>query len=777
MSKTLKSPLHLALLIGMLLIICSAAHAQFEELIPDDDPDIPWRIFADQVEFDQVTQQYRAKGNVTIKREDLTFTADRLIFDRDDLTVIADGDVVIQSDAGRLTGARIELNLAAETGTIHNGDIFLRANHFYIRGDRIEKVGRATYEAFSASVTSCDGKTPDWKITGNHVKVTIEGYGYVTHAALWAKKIPLLYTPFFFFPVKEKRQTGLLVPRLDHSDRKGFSFTQPLYLAIDKSSDATFYDHYMADRGHKFGAEYRYVLDQSKGTLMANYLDDEKIDDGTADASENWGYTDDSAIRTNESRYWIRIKHDQDLPLGLTGEMDIDIVSDQDYLHEFRDGYTGFDRTERYFRGDFGRELDDYTDPVRTNRLRLYRWGTHYAFYGEARWYDDVIDEPVVPADGQGVVPVKKRDDTLHMLPMITFDTVLQPLWNTSLNWKMDSEYTYFHREEGTTGHRADLYPRFFYPLRFGPYFTLEPSLGLRETFWAVEEESTASDPLTAGEAPLTVSEEETFRRETYDIRIDLSTHLYRVYRPGMEGIEGIKHTLLPRIYYEYVEEEDQEEYPFFDPKDRIGVNNRITYSLTNLFTARLADRPVPERTPKFSTTKEELPKKIPYVQFCRLNLEQSYDIREADEGPLEGTKEKEPFSPILAELMLTPSPSFSLIADAEWDVYDGDLNSRNIAATLRDGRGDSLFAEHRYTRELSESIYASLMVKATSTLSLYGDYERDLQEDKAVRTGVGFTYLAGCWSADLKYTEEEQEEQYTLMINLHGLGGFSTSQ
>ena len=41
--------------------------------------------------------------------------------------------------------------------------------------------------------------------------------------------------------------------------------------------DATFYDHYMDRRGNKLGAEFRYVTSPlTKGTLMLDYLDDDK---------------------------------------------------------------------------------------------------------------------------------------------------------------------------------------------------------------------------------------------------------------------------------------------------------------------------------------------------------------------------------------------------------------------------------------------------------------------------------------------------------------------
>ncbi len=106
-----------------------------------------------------------------------------------------------------------------------------------------------------------------------------------------------------------------MAPQFGYSDRKGTEYIQPFYWAINQSSDATFYVDYMADRGEKLGLEYRYVLDESsKGTLMYDFLNDRKVDDGSLDSSDKWGYEDDDVLRPNSDRYWFRMKHDQALP-------------------------------------------------------------------------------------------------------------------------------------------------------------------------------------------------------------------------------------------------------------------------------------------------------------------------------------------------------------------------------------------------------------------------------------------------------------------------------
>ncbi len=188
---------------------------------------------ADEISHDKQTDQYIASGHVTISKESRQLSADFVRFDRRAMMAYARGHVMMTAGDDVLTGSSLEMNLASEIGTLYEGTIFIKENHFYIRGDKLQKVGEKTYAAETASVSSCDGEVPDWKITGKNMTVTIEGYGTVHHAALWAKQVPVLYSPYLIFPAKTQRQSGLLVPESGYSERNGFEFSQPFYWAIN----------------------------------------------------------------------------------------------------------------------------------------------------------------------------------------------------------------------------------------------------------------------------------------------------------------------------------------------------------------------------------------------------------------------------------------------------------------------------------------------------------------------------------------------------------------
>jgi LPS-assembly protein len=721
-------------------------------------PKVPWQISADSVNYDAASTTYHARGNVIIEKQATRLVADTVSFNHKAMTAQAAGHVVMTAGDDILTGERIELDLGRETGVVHGGTIFLKDNHFYIHGDRIEKTGKETYLAEKASITSCDGDRPDWVITGRAVKVTIEGYGSVSHAVLKARDLPVLYTPYLLFPAKTKRQTGLLMPEAGISDRWGVNWDQPLFWAINDSSDATLYTSYMQERGAKVGLEYRYALtNQSYGAIMADGLEDRKVDDGTTENTRKWGYSGDDYDRPNTDRYWLRAKLDQELPWGAKAQLDLDIVSDQDYLTEFRQGRSGFYETRNYFRETFGRDLDTYDETTRTNQLNINRTWSRFSLNGDLKWNDNVTNRRW-----------EETDDTLQQLPVIEFDGTKQKAFGSAVYWDLDSEYAYLFELDGERGHRADLYPRAYLPLKWKNYLSVEPSAGLRQTAWVMDR-----------------SEDETLDRSSYrqmvDARLDLSTEFSKVMNSPVAAADRIRHSIKPQVVYQYIPDQDQSDLPDFDTDiDRIDGANEITYSLTSTLTARTAKKtstPEPAETNAVAADGSEQPGRIQeeqatpepfdYHRFLRFYVEQTYDIAaEREDDP-------EPFSDVYGELEFNFGPYLKVDSDASFDIYEGHFSSHNVAAAIADSREDRLSVEHRYDRDDSESIRGTLAVRLTGRLTARGEYERDLYDKEDIIKGAGFLYTAQCWSFDFFYAIEGEDNRFSFFINLTGIGGF----
>jgi LPS-assembly protein len=747
----------------LLLLLLAAlapfpAAASLEERY-DLDEETPWHVTADAIAFDDINEQYVATGDVLIESGSVSLKADYVRLDHQVMKAYAEGNVELAAANGdTLRGSRMEMDLVEQIGFVENGAIFLKENNFHITGKRIEKTGEDTYTADEATVTSCDGDNPDWQIKGKKVNVTMGGYGYVHHASLWTRKLPIFYSPLVVFPAKRKRQTGFLTPEIGSSDRLGLTYIQPFFWAISDNQDATFYAQYMEERGIKLGAEYRYILsEKTKGAVMADGFRDREVDDGVGDHTDKWGYDDDTALRENEGRYWFRMKHDQELPFGFNGKLDLDVVSDQDYLDDFEDSYMGFEQTNKFFTDEFGRGLDEVDDPVRTNRLNISRYWTRFSLNVEARWYDDVIRRQT-----------DAYETTQQRLPYVGFAAVKQQVMDTPFFFDLESSYNYFYSEDGTRGHRTDIHPRLYYPIVVGQYFTFEPSVGYHATNWWVTEFE---------DIPSENWKDESEFRGIYDLKLDLSSELYSIYDFGGSELSAVKHTVRPQLVYDYIPYQNQTRYAAA-LLNEVPATNRITASLTNILTAKHRSESVlADDAGSDGSAAEFL-----YDQIGWLKLEQSYDFNEASENDPRRYRngiDRQPFSPLSAELLLNPWRYVSINADASWNFYDSGFETRNIGMSLSDKRGDRLFVEHRYENDLgslyrssSESIYADVLIKIIERLSVFADYERNIHESQHIRTTVGFLFTEQCWSFDFRVVDEPDDLKVKFLVNLYGLGG-----
>ncbi len=712
-------------------------------------PDTPWHINAQKITYNQKTNIYTATGDVKIYNDDKTLSAESIRYNQDTMEAESTGAVRLTVGKDTLRGDEIIINLKTGIGTIFNGSIFIEKSHFFIKGDKILKTGEDSYTIDNGSITTCDGDLPPWKITGKQVAITIEEYGTVRHAALWAKKLPVFYVPYMIFPVNIKRQSGLLAPQMGYSSRNGIEFIQPYYWAINQSSDATFYYHHLQKRGEKFGAEYRYALsDFSKATLMMDTLNDRKIDNGLEDSSQEWGYTDDQFLRKNSDRYWFRMKLNQELPQNFTSKLDLDIVSDQDYLNEFSSGYTGYDTAKKYFESEFGRDIDDQNDNVRTNSFNINKIWTQYSFNAELLWYDNVINRRQ-----------SETDSTLQQLPAITFNALKQSVLNNRVFMDMDSGYSNFYRQDGMTGQRLDIHPRIYLPMHYKNYFTFEPSAGFRQTYWYLDR---TEDDLSGQD------EYDYQHREIYDLKAELSTDLFSVYPIKGKSINKIKHTLIPRLEYSYIPDVDQTKYPDFDDTDQIEPENLMTFSLTNLLISKSqGGNKLNENTPAHNT--DESSAIDSYNQFLWFKIEQSYDFI------LENEPDEKPFSPLYAELNLTPVNLLSLHAETEWNHDSGNFTTFNTYCKVKNSRNDHLKLDYRYTRNNNQSINLDFKTAITDTISILGNYERNIQNEEDIEKKIGCIYKAQCWSCELFYKDKDDDRKIGFMINLKGLAEIGT--
>ena len=697
------------------------------------------QIEADRMDYDSVREVYHAKGKVKIIYSGAALAADDVELDNKNNVATAQGNAFLKMEEDTVRGEKIIYNFEDKTGAAYQADAFYARNHFYVRGDKIEKTGENTYSILQPCATTCDGDKPDWQIAGREMKVTLEGYGLMKDARFLARGFPVLYTPYLPFPAKTKRQTGLLLPYFAYSrDKDGMDIELPFFWAISPQMDATFYQRYIEKRGFKEGMEFRYYLGtKSVGLFYGDYIED------TMDVTE----IKDSATRRDwqgaHRRWSYYFTHQTDFDSRFYVRTDLKKVSDQWYFKDFS--------AHNFYRENYADSADDPFQNVSfrgdkslrylESTARVYKGWSNINLTGLINYTEDFA-----AAD---------NEHTFQKYPEMVLSGVRQPLFRTPLFYEFTGVYDYLYSGEGEQGHFVDLTPILSWAVDIFGYLKLTPQFALKETLWSRDDHQRDA-------------RDKNDDRMTYNASVSLSSQLSRVFDVQGDRWEKIRHEIKPELIYAYVPNVSTDEVPGYylpvsapfvfpiTPLSSHPLNEQsaLAWALTNTLTARLKDKDGAHS----------------YLEFLRLKLFQMYDIHEAGRDVEENDVKRKPFSDLGIELDISPSKYFSLKARSRYNFYDS-WKQNNLDLRLRDWRGDSMSVSYRNTADSLEEIHFGLKAVLSRNIDATFISKYDLENSRRIENSLGVIYHKQCWSLGIDVTETDDDVRFSFRISLTGLG------
>ncbi|MGD1151827.1 MAG: LPS assembly protein LptD [Syntrophales bacterium] len=717
------------------------------------DPDIskgPVTLEADSVAYDKEKDTYHAKGNVLIVFSGGVLMAESVVLNKATNDAVAEGYVMLISDGDILEGDKVEFNVESKTGVAYQGKMFFVANHFYIKGTRIEKTGEASYHFENATATTCDGDSPDWRLTGRELDVTSDGYGTLKHGEFLASNVPVFYTPYLLFPAKRTRQSGFLFPYIGYSaERLGWDIELPFYWAISEDTDATFYQRYMEKRGFKEGVEFRYFISKDTfGTFYGDFMNDtgriNETGETTGGIGRDW--------QSDHKRWSLYLNHETTFDPTFSLRTDIHKVSDSFYFKDFSshsyylDNYSA---TE----GDRFKKVPFYGDESLgslNSTVRLVKNWQLYNLSALVSYTDDFASA--------------SNDATLQKYPEITMKGIKRPIFGSPLNFAFDAAYDYYYRNEGQKGHLFDLQPGLFLPLRWRDFLQFTPQIEVKSTSW------NRDDNVDTGQS-------KQGSRELYMIGATATTEIHRIFDVGGTDVDKIRHGITPRLTYYYIPNVSQDNLPDFVAA--IPEQHTLTYSLTNTLMAKLKEKDGGKS----------------YREFLRFTLAQTYDFKEARRGDVDPPKDRRPFSDVDMELDVTPLKYFSFMARNKYSVNSGEWLQTNYDLNISDWRGDSAtvgyryaktivnvvnpttattpFSSYQYSQASGEEIDLSLKAVITKSLDLIYVLRKNELDNIILERTYGVKYRKQCWSIEVYYSESENDKRYMVGVSLLGLGKF----
>ncbi len=481
---------------------------------------LPTDIEGDQLSGTTVVPQYQ--GNVALKRGDQFLGTDDLSFDTDSGNYVAQGNVRYQDSSIRILADRAEGNQETDTHKITNIRYQLIDRRGNGGADSIDLQG-AIGQMHTSTYTTCDPSQQIWKLHANEIDVdNDEGFGTARNAVIRIGKVPVLYAPWFKFPIDDRRVTGLLYPQLSISGRNGFDYTQPIYLNLAPNYDDTLYPRYMSKRGFMLGNEFRYLYSGGRGQLDTNYMPSDKLRDRDRGRVQFNGYHNlDANWQARANLAW---------------------VSDERYVEDFASrllGVTasnlqstvGIYGTGRYWTAGLMADhwqLTDYT--LNESSLPYSRQPRAYFTWDQpfGRWFEAGVYAEAVRFTHEDVHPKQYNPvtDDYERIPGAGY--------------------------EMAGGSRLDLKPYVSMPLAGASWF-LTPTLAWRYTAYQLDKE--LADTLGGNRTPT---------RSLPIASLDAGLFFDRETRIG--GTSYLN-TLEPRLFYLRTPYRDQSDLPLFDTR------------------------------------------------------------------------------------------------------------------------------------------------------------------------------------------------------------------
>jgi len=285
-------------------------------------------ILSDKAFRKSSENEFEAIGNVVIThlKNSIYGEKARINFTSGEAEIV--GNVRYIAPEMTLYGTKLRYNFITREIDLDNARVL--SDNFVVTGKKINQKTANVIFAEEAEYTTCRDCPESWSIYGKQVKIEVGQYVNLKHAYVKINGVVAMYFPYIVFPIKQKRETGLLFPLIGFSSKEGFRYQQPFFWAIDDYKDATIVPSTFGNRG--LGGEFQYRQNLSEKTwveLNSLQLKDKIYAPGKLDKEK----TGTSYYRHfSDFEFHSIYKHKLNGHFYFTGTSDLDTQRDFDYF-------------------------------------------------------------------------------------------------------------------------------------------------------------------------------------------------------------------------------------------------------------------------------------------------------------------------------------------------------------------------------------------------------------------------------------------------------------
>jgi len=698
---------------------------------------------------DRVTgtdKQPQFSGNVTLRRGDQFLGADNFDYDTETGKYTANGSVRYQDAGMRLVADSAEGDQNADTHDLQDVHYQLISRRGNGGADHIQMHG-SQGTLYGSTYSTCPPDDRKWELRAKRIDVdTAEGTGVAHDATLRVGNVPVLYVPWFPFPIDDRRRTGLLYPSIGESGRNGFDYRQPIYLNLAPNYDATITPRLMTSRGFQLGGEFRYLTDTGRGVFEGAFLPNDRLTDRRRQEEIDEGVPPEN--RRDDNRGFFSFNGSQDLGRTWQARSHLNWISDTRYLEDFNNNLIG---------------------------AAPFALTSDIGLYGRGHYWDGGL-----MADYWQLADYRLRDSNLpyNRLPRAYFNWE-QPFarWFSA---GTHAEAVRFQHSDLSGGSRVDFKPYVTLPFG-GPGWFFQPTLAWRYTGYRLDD--ALADQLALSQAQAYVDRNggvvddalvARLRNDAPSRSLPIGSIDMGMYfdREASIGGESYLQTLEPRMYYLRAPYRNQDDLPLFDTRPltfswgQLFRDNRYSgadrQTDANQLTLALSTRLIRQ-----SDGKERLTASLGQIRYF-----DDSQVTFPGETPVERGK-----SAWVADASYAINDRWTIGGSYQWDPKFRREDLASLRTQYLIGDDGVVNFSYRYRRGLLEQTDLSFLYPLTPSWSLVGRYYYSILDRKLLEGVAGVQWDSCCLAVRVvgrRYVHNragELDNALLFEVELKGLG------
>jgi LPS-assembly protein len=286
-----------------------------------------------------VDQRTVFEGRAELRSEGSVLRADRIVYTPPTDTLDARGSVRLFRDGALFTGPELTYEVDAQRGRMPDAQFSYAPRQVQGSAGLMEFLEPGHVRLTDAIYSSCTRDDMAWWVQAEKLDIdNNDELAVARNGRLYFMDVPILASPYFQFPLGDRRRSGVLTPSFGINSRLGFESTVPVYWDIAPNRDATFAPRIMSRRGVLLQNEFRYLEPTVRGRVQYDLLPNDRTTGGQRQL-------------TSTQHEWVGRS-------GLAAGINFNEVSDDKYFADFgsnivvasqsilpQEGFLSFGRT------------------------------------------------------------------------------------------------------------------------------------------------------------------------------------------------------------------------------------------------------------------------------------------------------------------------------------------------------------------------------------------------------------------------------------------------